>query len=157
MRLAENIFSVVFILCCLSIVWGHCQQPCGIYDDDRRVELLKTSVATIRKSVDEFVGHFGWESAIEANQAIRWILQKEKHADLIINELSEYWLLQRIKDTSDNYGEQLKVTHQLMVQSMKVKQTATSESVVLLENRLSSFIEQVYPSFYHHHEERIHY
>ena len=34
-----------------TVAWGHCQIPCGIYDDAARFTLLKEHVTTIEKSM----------------------------------------------------------------------------------------------------------
>merc|ERR1712095_184970 len=77
---------------------GHCQVPCGIFDDPAIVEEIKQACATIRKamkSVNEL--HAEESNAGRFNQMTRWIMTKEEHASKIISLISEYCLCQRVK------------------------------------------------------------
>ena len=51
----RNIFVsmviVVLVLVAPSIVYSHCQIPCGIYDDDMRFKMMEEHITTIEKSM----------------------------------------------------------------------------------------------------------
>lgn len=68
----------------IGAVRGHCQVPCGIFDDPARVEALKEDAATVRKAMVQINELAGAPSALSLNQATRWIMTKEEHAKNII-------------------------------------------------------------------------
>ena len=47
---------------------GHCQVPCGIFDDPVRVELMKEDAATVRKAMIQINELAGTPSAQSLNQ-----------------------------------------------------------------------------------------
>ncbi|MEI6892763.1 MAG: superoxide dismutase [Ni] [Pontiella sp.] len=108
---------VLFATAATLSVQAHCQIPCGIYDDQARIEMMEEHVTTITKSMVQL------EAGQNANQTTRWVLNKEKHADEIIEIACQYFLAQRIKPGMDQYEENLKTLHQIIVYSMKSKQT----------------------------------
>eukprot|EP00049_Salpingoeca_infusionum_P010019 m.169980 g.169980 ORF g.169980 m.169980 type:complete len:166 (-) comp14514_c0_seq1:151-648(-) len=115
---------------------AHCQVPCGIYDDDARIETLREDTMTIAKSVSQIarLSRQG-DDPVNLNQAVRWINTKEKHASDIISLISEYFLTQKVKplDASDpkytEYLEVLAVHHKVMVAAMRTKQTVDPHRV----------------------------
>ena len=93
---------VLFATLTTAYVTAHCQIPCGIYDDQARVNLMYEHVKTIAKSMKQI------EAGQNANQSARWVLNKENHADELIDIASNYFLAQRIKSSAPNYVDQLK-------------------------------------------------
>ena len=113
-----------------STARAHCQIPCGIYGDMLRIQMLEEHVTTIEKSVQSIRALAGKTGADDLNQLVRWIDNKDRHADEMSEIVTAYFLQQRIKAPSGDdakatvaYREQLAVLHQLLVQSMKAKQT----------------------------------
>ena len=49
----KNIVAFLTVIIFSSVVYGHCQIPCGIFDDETRIELMKEHVVTIEKSINE--------------------------------------------------------------------------------------------------------
>ena len=75
------------IICCiisLSYLFAHCQVPCGIYDDARRVIEIEEHIQTINKAMDNIhkISSTNQQTAQEMNQLVRWINTKEKHAKI---------------------------------------------------------------------------
>lgn len=115
---------------------AHCQIPCGIYDDLTRARLLREHVTTIEKSI-RLIGELSAKkdrTPTEDNQLARWVINKEQHADAMRDIVVEYFLQQRIKAPKDRgaegvriYGEILAVCHEILVTSMKAKQTVDAE------------------------------
>lgn len=114
----------------ISFLFGHCQVPCGIYDDAVRIVQMKEDVETIRKSmikINELSKNN--ESAQDMNQMVRWVNTKEDHAQKIQSIISDYFLTQRIKFKKENedgrelYVQQTIILQQLLVAVMKCKQT----------------------------------
>ncbi|EJK68681.1 hypothetical protein THAOC_10112 [Thalassiosira oceanica] len=131
----------------LRLRGGHCQVPCGIFDDPAIVEEIKQASATIRKSMvqsnDLHTGLGAANSAQELNQMIRWVMTKEEHAKKIITQISEYCLCQRVKkDVFANdaeYVEALKAHHAVMQAAMKCKQSVDPAAVDALDSAIELF------------------
>jgi len=117
----------------LRLRGGHCQVPCGIFDDPKLVAEVMEAVATITKcsaQVNEIFG--GQMDAMKFNQATRWINTKEEHCSKIITLMSEYCLCQRVKPVGapgspftkeEDFVEALKAHHAVMQAAMKAKQS----------------------------------
>ena len=103
---------------------AHCQIPCGIYDDQARVQSMLEDVATIEKSVKLIAELAGKSDAQSQNQLVRWVMNKEKHAQKIISTISDYFLTQRVKPSQKDYAERLLKHHAVIIAAMKAKQNA---------------------------------
>ena len=112
---------------------AHCQVPCGIYDDHARVEAMMEDVATIEKSMRQITTLSGKTDALSKNQMTRWIVTKEKHAQSIIDTISNYFLTQRVKPASKDYVDRLVKHHRVILLAMKVKQTVDLKQVAKLK------------------------
>ncbi len=122
----------------MNSINAHCQIPCGIYDDDIRFKSLLEDVATLRKSVSQII-ELSASNKINNNQIVRWVINKEKHADHISDTIQKYFLAQRIKTTHDNYREKLVISHKIIVLSMKVKQSSDLKIIDELELAITNF------------------
>ena len=125
-------------------VQAHCQIPCGIYDDAARFTSMREHVTTIEKSMNEIVKLSAAEER-NRNQIVRWVNNKEEHADKLTQIVTVYFLAQRIKPTepAEKYEAELKLLHGLMGQAMKAKQTVNLEHVEKLHELIDRF-EKVY-------------
>ena len=78
---------VGFVIClaCLPTpqVYAHCQIPCGIYNDEVRFTLMQEHVTTIEKSM-KLIVELSEDPKENANQLVRWTVNKEEHADAFI-------------------------------------------------------------------------
>jgi small subunit ribosomal protein S27Ae len=114
----------------LRLRGGHCQVPCGIFDDPLIATELRQHCATIRKAMTQIVElETAGLTSQNLNQIVRWINTKEDHCNKIITTISEYCLCQRVKkelfkDEKD-YTEALKAHHFAMQSAMKAKQNVT--------------------------------
>ena len=138
--------------CLLVAVWtaspyAHCEIPCGIYNDELRIELIKEHVQTIEKSVAQIV-ELSKASPVNYNQLVRWIDNKEDHANQIQDIVTQYFMTQRVKpaDPKDEaataaYVKQLTLLHAMVVQAMKAKQAADMEPVERLKALTGEFYE----------------
>jgi len=137
------------VLFVLLAAWGgsfllaHCQVPCGIYDDEARFKLLFEHVTTIEKAMKEIVALSG-QSTVNYNQVVRWVMNKEKHAEEFSEILSYYFLAQRLvpkaaeeTEARSVYLEQLELAHRLIVTAMKAKQTVDLAHVQTLRDLLT--------------------
>merc|ERR1712137_807760 len=63
----------------LRLRGGHCQVPCGIFDDPAMVAELKQHAATIRKAMVQSADLHADSGLQNMNQIVRWINTKEDH------------------------------------------------------------------------------
>ncbi|MBU1341731.1 MAG: superoxide dismutase, Ni [Proteobacteria bacterium] len=130
-----------------TAAYAHCQIPCGIYDDHARVEQMLEDSATILKATKLIAELSGKTDAQSQNQLVRWIMNKEKHAQNIIFTISDYFLTQRVNDSQKDYVERLKKHHSVIVAAMKAKQNADASFALALQKS----IEELAP-YYPDHE-----
>ena len=104
-------------------------------------------VATIRKSVSLIAELADKTDPQSANQLVRWVVNKEQHAQNIIDAISDYFLTQRVKASQEDYAERLQKHHAVIVAAMKAKQNASMEHV----DNLMMAVEAVAP-YYPKHE-----
>ena len=109
--------------------YSHCQIPCGIYDDDARLAAIREHVGTIEKSMKNIIELSAKEKP-NHNQLVRWINNKDHHADLIARIVTQYFMAQRLKpvaetdaDAHRQYVRKLTILHRMLVAAMKAKQT----------------------------------
>jgi nickel superoxide dismutase len=139
--LAVLVVGVVFG----SLAYSHCQIPCGIYDDDMRLKQIAEHITTIEKSM-KLIEELMEEEPPNANQVVRWVNNKEDHANELSEIVTYYFMAQRIKippagDTKANsaYVKKLTLLHQMLVYSMKAKQTTDLSNVHQLRHLLEDF------------------
>ena len=140
------------------IVWGqlvsgpdakaHCQIPCGIYDDSARVASMMEDAATIAKAVRLINELSTADDPQSSNQIVRWVINKEQHAQNIIDTISDYFLTQRIKSSQKDYVIRLIKHHGVIVAAMKAKQNAEEEYVTALQDRIKA-LAHYYPKHEH--------
>ena len=128
MKKFYNVPTLVLLLSLSGSLYGHCQVPCGIYDDAVRIVQIEEDIATMRKAMSMIKGLSGKSDAQSINQMIRWVNTKESHADKIQETVSSYFLAQRIKPKKkgaagrQKYVNQTLLLQQLIVAAMKCKQ-----------------------------------
>ena len=118
--------------------FGHCQIPCGIYDDHARVHAMLEDAVTVEKSVALINELAGKTDAQSQNQLVRWVVNKETHAQNIISTISDYFLTQRVKSSQDDYVERLKKHHAVIVAAMKAKQNSDAASAMALKESIEA-------------------
>ncbi|MCP3899473.1 MAG: superoxide dismutase [Desulfobacteraceae bacterium] len=119
---------------------AHCQVPCGIYDDNARVKSMLEDAATIKKSVRLIAELSGKNDAQSQNQLVRWVMTKEKHAQNIIDTISDYFLTQRVKFNQKDYAERLAKHHTVIVAAMKAKQNVDNKYVEKLHKSIEALV-----------------
>jgi len=152
----KKIFLLTLFCFGLSVPgFTHCEIPCGLYDDAGTFQALEMDVQTIEKSMLE-INSLSSEAALKMNQIVRWVNNKEEHADKIKTVVAEYFLSQRIKKPEERdpeaynlYLNQLEALHGLVVEAMKAKQTSDVTQVSALREALEDFRAIYYES----HEE----
>ena len=126
----------------LRLRGGHCQVPCGIFDDPAMVGEIKEACATIRKAMVQ-INELGTSSPAALNQSTRWIMTKEEHCGKVITKIAEYCLCQRVKPGEfaklEDYADALKAHHAVMQCAMKAKQTVDVAGADALEHAVEDF------------------
>jgi len=132
-------------LFCLPNVFPHCQIPCGIYNDEMRFTMMKENIQTIEKSMKQII-ELSKEPDKNANQLVRWVLNKEQHADELAQIVTYYFLTQRIKPVTEDdaaafedYLFKISLLHKMLVVAMKTKQTTDLNNVEELVSLLQDF------------------
>lgn len=127
-----------FIFLSALTATAHCEIPCGIYDDAARIKLIAEHITTIEKSMKQ-ISAIEKRKPLNYNQLVRWISNKEKHADEIQSIVSQYFMTQRIKPDSKDYAGKLKLLHQMLIYAMKCKQTTDMGNAEKLRMLLADF------------------
>ncbi|MBK1830308.1 hypothetical protein JIN77_06205 [Verrucomicrobiaceae bacterium R5-34] len=122
---------------------AHCQVPCGIYTDDTVLKDLHTHQSTIQKAMEE-INTLSKDPGKNANQLMRWIMNKEEHATKIQTTISEYFLAQRLKldemeSDKESYLKKLTLSHQIIVLAMKCKQSTDVANATALHKAIDDF------------------
>lgn len=125
---------------------AHCQIPCGIFDDELRVQLIEEHIGTIEKSMKQIV-ELSKADAPNHNQIVRWVMNKEEHAVKIQNIVTEYFMAQRIKLPADGadeaatkeYLHTLGLLHAIQVHAMKAKQGTDLGEIEQLRSLTKAF------------------
>jgi nickel superoxide dismutase len=130
---------VVLLISCvffISNAQAHCEIPCGIYDDEARMNMIFEHAGTIEKSMTKITELEGGKNA---NQLVRWVTNKEKHAELLQDIVTQYFMTQRIKLDTADYDKKITALHKLLVYSMKCKQTTDLGNVEKLRAAAEEF------------------
>ncbi len=131
-------------------VGAHCEIPCGIYDDQTRFKLLREHIDTIAKSISE-IEELSKDTKPDYNQLVRWIANKDTHADEFQHIVSQYFMTQRIKPVPPedpaykDYVAKITVLHQMLIAAMKTKQSTDANTIWTLSNLTSQFEKLYFP------------
>ena len=134
--LAVTLFGIIFLSA--SYAAAHCELPCGIYNDQMRIEMIDEDITTIETAMKQ-ITELSSQKDINYNQLVRWITNKEYHADKIQEIVYQYFMTQRIKEDADKYEAKLVLLHKMLVAAMKCKQTTDLSHVATLRSLLKSF------------------
>jgi len=155
----KNILLTITLTAILFVAQGkssfaHCEIPCGIYGDSLRVEQIAEHIRTIEKSMNQ-INELSQEGDKNYNQLVRWITNKEEHATKIQDIVSQYFLHQRIKpvdpsnqEAYEKYTTHLTLLHELLVYSMKSKQTTDLKYIEKMRETLQKFED----AYFHTHD-----
>jgi len=156
-------------LICVSLValsstqaFAHCQIPSRIFDDEARFAALAEHVTTIEKSIKQ-IKELSAAEKQNLNQIVRWVNNKEEHANQFTEIVTYYFLAQRIKpvDPSDKkavakYQGQLKLLHEMIVHAMKCKQSTDLEHCAKLRSLIEAFEASYFGPRKHSHDGHSH-
>jgi len=124
---------------------AHCEIPCGIYDDSLRIALIYEHISTIEKSMI-MISKLEAAEKVDYNQLVRWVTNKEEHAQKIQDIVSQYFLHQRVKPFDETekekysiYIDQLTSLHELLVFAMKAKQSTDEVYIKKMRETVHAF------------------
>jgi nickel superoxide dismutase len=128
-----------------TLAYSHCQIPCGIYDDETRFNSIAENITTIEKSMKEIVSLSAAQKP-DMNQIVRWVNNKDHHADELSETVTYYFMAQRVKlpaegdmKAQQDYIKKLTLLHHMLVYAMKAKQTTDLDNIVKLRATLAAF------------------
>ena len=151
----NNIFKTMFVSMLLSIIsvsslFAHCQIPCGIYGDQMRIMMIKEHITTVEKSM-KMINELSDAEKINYNQLVRWVNNKEHHAQEIQDIVTAYFLTQRIKPVGMDdvaayklYSEKTVILQQMLVYAMKAKQSTDAKHCQKLTELTDTFSEMYF-------------
>jgi nickel superoxide dismutase len=105
---------------------------------------MEEDITTLEKAMTQIIA-LGEQDGKTANQRVRWILNKEKHAEKLQATIWQYFMTQRIKPVDaktegyDKYIAQLTLLHLLSVQAMKAKQSVDLTIITSMRATLHDF------------------
>jgi len=137
-RYMQILSAVSIIFFTTSYAAAHCEIPCGIYDDEMRIDMITEHITTIEKSMKQIKKLTSIKS-IDYNQLTRWIMNKERHADELQKVVTQYFMTQRIKPDTKNYLQKLTVLHKMLLAAMKCKQTTDFDYISNLRSLVKEF------------------
>jgi len=155
----QNILFSIVLSAILFMAQGkpaqaHCEIPCGIYGDSLRIEQIEEHITTLEKSMNQ-IKELSAEGDKNYNQLVRWITNKEDHANKIQDIVSQYFLHQRIKpadpeneELHKKYVTHLKLLHEILVYAMKAKQTTDLQYIEKLRDTVDKFED----AYFHSHD-----
>ena len=131
----KNFLNIIILMLIVisNYSYGHCQIPCGIYDDEARFKMIYEHISTLEKSIQEI------NKNPNPNQQVRWVLNKEHHADEISDIVTYYFMAQRIKIDSIEYDQKIQLLHNILITSMKIKQSTDIKLIEDLRKNINSF------------------
>ena len=135
----QLIILLAYVFLFSTMLHAHCEIPCGIYDDKMRVKMISEHIETIEKSMSKINGLEKAGLSHHSNQLVRWIMNKEDHADQLQEIVTQYFMTQRIKFDTKDYEKKLNILHHMLVYAMKCKQTTDIENVEALRKFLKEF------------------
>ncbi len=128
-----------------SNAFSHCEVPCGIYGDEMRFDMIEEHIKTVGKSM-KLIMDLSEEKDKNYNQIIRWVNNKENHANEIQHIVYQYFMTQRVKPVDEKnsekykkYVEKLTLLHKMLIYAMKSKQSTDLAHIEKLRSLLTRF------------------
>jgi len=144
-KIGSSIVVVLMVALFAGNANAHCEVPCGIYDDEMRCDMIAEHITTIEKSMTMIVD-LSKAPDENYNQLVRWIMNKEEHAEQLQDVVYRYFMTQRVRPVDNEKGEmhekyvrQLTLLHHMLVYAMKAKQTTDLTNVEKLRELLEEF------------------
>ena len=108
---------------------------------------MEENITTIEKAMTQVIA-LTKEATPNYNQIVRWVMNKEKHAEELSDIVTYYFMAQRLplvpKTDEKNYAayqEKLELLHQLLFYTMKSKQSTDLTVIKTMRDLLKKFEE----------------
>ena len=144
-KITALVLFLTMLILLKPVVFSHCEVPCGIYNDQMRFTMIEEHIATIEKAINQITA-LSKESPQNMNQIVRWVMNKEKHAEEIQHIVSQYFMTQRLKlvdkddaKTSKVLMAKLAMCHEILVYAMKTKQSTDLDNISKLKMAVHNF------------------
>jgi len=137
-RLLTFFLVLSAILLSATLAAAHCEVPCGIYDDQLRADLIAEHATTVEKSMKK-ITKLSSASPVNYNQLVRWVNNKDEHAEKVQHIVWQYFMTQRIKPDAAKYNQKVTVLHKMLITAMTCKQTTDLGQVKTLRALLQEF------------------
>jgi nickel superoxide dismutase len=143
-RVILSAFAFVILLGAANTAFAHCEIPCGIYHDSLRIEMLREDITTMEKAMNQ-IKELQAADNINYNQLVRWITNKDEHAEKFQHTVWQYFMTQRIKpveagaDGYADYQKKVETLHQMLVYAMKCMQTTDQANIDKLRTLVNDF------------------
>ena len=137
-RLFQSLIGLASLFIFFTNASAHCEIPCGIYNDEMRIKMILEHIVTIEKSMNQIL-RLEKAKHLNSNQLIRWVMNKEGHADKLQEIVTQYFMTQRIKLNARAYEKKLGLLHQMLIYGMKCKQTTDLTHVTKLRGLVKEF------------------
>lgn len=159
MKIRNYIFLTAILLLIPNLKsWAHCEVPCGIYEDEMRIEMMREHITTISKAMDHIEKLSGEMEPQSMNQLVRWINTKEDHANKIQEIITQYFMTQRVEPLGEG-GEiskestmQLQYLHEMLVLAMKMKQSLDRDNIKMFQESMANFEKAYFGEDAHRHK-----
>jgi len=134
-----KIILIIIVMTMITVnVSAHCEIPCGIYEDSLRINLIREHITTIEKSMNQIM-KLEKGTNLNYNQLVRWINNKEAHAEKLQGIVTQYFMTQRIKVDATDYSKKISALHKLLIYSMKSKQSTDLKNINVLRLLIDQF------------------
>ncbi|MEF8985198.1 MAG: superoxide dismutase [Ni], partial [Bacteroidales bacterium] len=118
------------------------------------IEQIEEHIRTVEKSMNQ-IKTLSEQGDKNYNQLVRWITNKEDHANKIQDIVSQYFLHQRIKpvepsneEAYERYVTHLKLLHEMLVYAMQAKQTTDLTFI----DKMRETVDKFEDSYFHSHD-----
>jgi len=158
----KRVLFVILAVILITLVFtpkllSHCEIPCGIYDDEMRIKMIKEHITTVEKAMNEIKRLKGEEDK-NYNQLVRWINNKEYHAESLQEIVYQYFMTQRVQPVMEENTEEYKeyvtkitLLHKMLFYAMKTKQTTDLENISKLRSIVEDFSKVYFEEHGHTH------
>ncbi len=108
--------------------------------------LIEEHITTIEKSMTQIIA-LCKASPVDYNQLVRWVMNKEEHAQKLQDIVTAYFMAQRIKPAVDHddekamneYIHKLAILHAIQIHAMKAKQSTDLDEIATLRKLVTEF------------------
>jgi nickel superoxide dismutase len=121
MKMIFKMMGLMSLIFFKVTLFAHCQMPCGIYHDEIVFDQIDQYTETMFKGIS-VINQIKINNMHDQNDAVRWIVEKEKESNEIANLITVYFLQQKIKPGEPDTAQKLASAHRLLFFLVAIKQ-----------------------------------